>query len=149
MRLRHFLASLPAALFAGEAIATVKPPQLEPPVRDWPWHHENGPVGLWAQTWNYDKKFWDEPHLVLREFDEFKDNPYQGMQLNNSRRNKYWGQSLRSHVFWNGLHDDGLDSKIIHCSVPGNVLMCFDRWETGIRFFKDAPNIDWSTVYPT
>ncbi len=127
MKLRQFLASIPAALFSAKAIALAKP-VLVPPQPEFRWDLPNtSPVGLWAQSFNYDKRVWNEPYLILCEFDEIEHNPYHGEHLNNARRNKYWGRGLVS---------------------KDPTLLCFDRWDTGLRFFKDAPNTDWSTVYP-
>ncbi len=127
MNLRSFLTSLPAALFSAKAIATSQPkPDLVPPIKEWPWHDGTSPVRLWCQAFDYDKKVWGEPHLILAEFDDQSDT-WNGEWINNCRRNKFWGRSLNSKE---------------------RVLLCFDRWDTGLRFFKDAPNIDWSTVYP-
>ncbi len=127
MNLRQFLCSLPAALFCPKALALPKP-VLVPPRRLFPWHDGLSPIGLWVQAFDYDKKEWGEPHLVLAEFNEDTDNPYQGMQLNNSWRNKFWMRGLHSQE---------------------RILAILEHWEMGVRFFKNEPNTDWGCVYPS
>lgn len=121
---RSFFKSLPVLACFG---IKTPAPALVPPVREFLWWERDTVVGLWAQSWDYDRKTWSEPYLIVSEFDEDKDNPFQGQHINNMRRNKYWGKSLLG---------DKLE------------LLCFDRWETGIRFFQNNPNTDWSLAYP-
>ena len=124
MKLRAFLASLPAALFAGKALA--KPQQLKPPVKTWSHRHEQGFVGLIVQEFNHETNEWGPLWKVEREFDQFKDNPYQGVEII-CWQNKFWGKRL----------SDGTTA-----------LLCLDQWGTGIRCFHDTPNTDWSMADP-
>lgn len=95
-------------------------------MREFPWYTPAEVVGLWAQAWDYDKKVWGEPYLILSEYDEETDS-WQGQKLYNPRRNKFWGQSL---------------------ITKKRELLCFERFDWGIRFFKNTPNADWSLIYP-
>jgi hypothetical protein len=127
MKLREFILSLSSLAAAPFALIgkTVHP--LQPPRQAWPWFDGQDIIGCWAQWWNYDKNIWDEPHLIEAAFDVWKDNPYQGMELTNMWRSKFWGVGMVSKK---------------------RRLLIIDKWETGVRFFHNHPNTDWSLAYP-
>ena len=123
MRLRDFFKLLPLLPFGAKALEhkTV----LSPPVRECPGNLPEGAIGLWAQAWNHDTKNWSGcPYLILREFDDRKET-WQGQNISNAWRNKFWGKPMTG-------------------GEP--ILLCFDRWDHDIRFFRNAPNTDWSLI---
>ena len=121
MNIRSFFKCLPFVPLAAKAV--IPKSTLRPPIYAFPPEHEV--VGLIAQAWNHDEKNWSTPaYLILREFDDGCET-WRGQHINNVRRNKYWGKSL------NGGPE---------------VLLCFDRWDHDIRFFKNEPNTDWSLI---
>jgi len=123
MSLRDFFKLLPFLPFGAKALEhkTV----LHPPVAAFPGADPDKVIGLWAQSWNYDTKNWSDcAYLVLREFDDQKDT-WQGQTLYNPWRNKFWGRPMTGGE---------------------SVLIVIDRWDNGLRFFKDLPNTDWSLI---
>ncbi len=124
MKLRDFFKVLPLVPFGAKALSHEK--TLVPPVKEWPDGDPDHVIGLWVQGFNYDTKRWDCPHLILREYDDRYD-VWMGQQLYNPRRNKFWGKPMTGGP---------------------EVLLCFDRWDHNIRFFKNTPNTDWSLICP-
>jgi hypothetical protein len=127
MKLREFILSLSSLAAAPFALMGKAVHPLQPPVQAWPWHDGKEIVGLWAQSWDYDEKRWGGLYLITAEFDDDKDNPYKGQYLMNPWRNKFWGVGMVSKK---------------------RTLLCINKWETGIRFFHNHPNTDWSLAYP-